>query len=117
MKYIIISLLFTLGILFFSGCSKDSPAIEQKKFVEIYSEMLIIQDTTSLSQAEIRKSVLKKFKVSINDFKSMIEYYNSRPELWQKFFDDVLVFLETKKKNLKNLDEQSLQEQFESEDN
>lgn len=94
MKKQLIFLYFFITIIFIS--CKDSPPIEQKKLIKIYSEMLFLQDTTSLRQTEIKNNVLKKFNTTQSDYDNTIAYYNQNPERWQAFFDSVIVYIEKK---------------------
>lgn len=94
MKKQLIILFLLIPILFIS--CENSPPIEQKKLIKIYSEMLFIQDSTSLSQSEIKDLTLKKFKVSGDDYDNTISFYNQNPEKWQAFFDSVIVYIEEK---------------------
>lgn len=89
-------LLFVTSFAIILIACNQSPPIEEKKLIKIYSEMLFLQDTTSLSQIEIKKSVLKKFRVKQNDYDNTIAFYNQKPERWQAFFDSVIVYLERK---------------------
>ena len=94
-------------VLIIQSC-KQNPQIEEKKFVEIYSEMIFMQDSTSLPQPEIKNIVLKKFGVSKNDFDETIKFYNEEPERWQKFFDSTIVYIEKLNPNFKKPDVKSL---------
>lgn len=97
-KYFVV-LFFLFPILFIS--CEDSPPIEQKKLIKIYSEMLFLQDTSTFGQVEIKKNVLKKFNTSQSDYDKTISFYNQNPEKWQAFFDSVIVYIE--KKNPKSV--------------
>ncbi len=92
-KFLII-LFFLIPILFLS--CENSPPIEQRKLIKIYSAMLFLQDTTSLSQSEIKDITLKKFNVSSDDYDKTVTYYNQDPKRWQSFFDSVIVYIEKK---------------------
>lgn len=92
------------------ACEK-SPVIEEKKLVKIYAEMIFMQDTSSLSPSIIKEKVLKRFNVNENDYSSTINYYNDNPERWQKFFDEVIVYIESLKPKPKKVDEKSLPKQ------
>jgi hypothetical protein len=100
-------ILITFAILGFISCS-DSPPIEEKKLVKIYSDMIFLQDTTQLSQVEIKKSVLKKYKINHSEYDETILFYNQKPERWQKFFDSVIVYIEKKNPKPVNPDLKSL---------
>jgi len=104
----VLFILFTFTI--FQSCQK-STAIDEKKFIKIYAEMIFMQDTSSLSQNTIKEKVLKKFSVSENDYNSTIKFYNNDPEKWQTFFDSVIVYIERIKPKPKKVDVKSLPEQ------
>ena len=84
----------------FSSCSA-SPPIKEEKFIKVYVDMLIIQDTTRAkgSQLEsIKKEVLKRYSISAADYNSTINFYNSDPKRWSEFFDKAIAYLEQLKK-------------------
>lgn len=108
---VISSIVLIVIVLSFS-CS-DSAPIEDKKLIKIYSDMLFMQDTTALSQVEIKHNVLKKYSVNQSDYDKTISVYNKNPERWQKFFDSVVVYIERKnpkpvKPDLKSLPKRSV---------
>jgi len=92
------------------SCSKSS-TIEEKKFVKLYAEMIFMQDTSSYSQSVIKYKVLKKFDVKEFEYNATIKYYNDDPERWQKFFDEVIVYIESLKPKPKKIDVKSLPKQ------
>jgi hypothetical protein len=92
------------------SCSKDF-RIEEKKFVKMYAEMIFMQDTSSLSPSVIKEIILKRFSVNENDYGATIKFYNENPVRWQKFFDEVIVYMESLKPKPKKNDVKSLQEQ------
>ncbi|HSP88987.1 MAG TPA: DUF4296 domain-containing protein [Ignavibacteriaceae bacterium] len=98
--YLIFStLLFSILI---NNCS-DNKIIEQDKFVLIYSDMLIAQDTVSIDEKgadSLKLSIFKKHNVTKNDYEKTIEYYNEDLERWEEFFDKVTAHIsELKTKN------------------
>lgn len=88
--YVFFFLIISIGI---QSC-KISASIDEKKFIKIYADMIFMQDTSFLSQSTIKQKVLKKFNVKETDYDATIEYYNSDPEKWQKFFDCTIVYIE-----------------------
>ncbi len=113
-KRISSSALFLLIIspILFLTCERAAP-IPETKLVKIYSEIVLMQDTSKLSQSEIKHRVLKKFSVNDNDYEETIKFYNRTPEKWQSFFDSVIVYIERSKpksvkSDVKSLPEQSL---------
>ncbi len=113
------SIIFATLILILSAVllsCKKQPAIEEKKFVKIYSDMIFMQDTSSSSRLEIKEEVLKRFNVNEKDYDNTIKYYNADAERWQSFFDSVVVYMERLKPKPKKIDVKSLPEQSESVD-
>jgi hypothetical protein len=92
-NYLSFLFLILISIPIFVSC-ENSPPIPEKKFIKIYYEMTIMQDTTSLTQAQIRKNLLKKYNFSEEKYDQTIKFYNSSPERWNKFFDKVLIYLQ-----------------------
>ncbi len=107
------SFILTISTVLLS-CKKQ-PAIEEKKFIKIYADMIFMQDTSS-SQLEIKEEVLKRFNVNEKDYDNTIKYYNADPERWQPFFDSVIVYMERLKPKPKKIDVKSLPEQSGSAD-
>lgn len=108
-------ILFFLTISIVLQSCKHSPAIDEKKFIKIYADMVIMQDTSSISQQKIKEEVLKRFNVKKNEYDETIKFYNADPERWQKFFDSTIVYLESLKPKPRESDVKSLPEQSESE--
>ena len=106
---IIVSLIFTISVGLLS-CKKQ-PAIDEKKLVKIYADMIFMQDTSVSSQSEIKKEVLKRFNVNENNYDNTIEFYNDDPQRWQPFFDSVIIYIEKLKPTPKKIDVKSLPEQ------
>ncbi|MCU0407213.1 MAG: DUF4296 domain-containing protein, partial [Ignavibacteriaceae bacterium] len=88
-------LLFFLFIII-SACDKDLP-IQEDKFIKVYVDLLIIQDTTTAETFPIdsvRTLVFAKHTISSEQYDETISYYNSRPEKWAAFFDSAKVYVE-----------------------
>jgi uncharacterized protein YxeA len=100
-------LIISAGLL---SCKKQ-PTIDEKNFIKIYADMIFMQDTSTSSQLEIKKEVLKRFNVTENDYDKTIKYYNDDPERWQPFFDSVITYIEKMKPNPKKSDVKSSPEQ------
>ncbi len=90
-----IFILSLLSSLFFAACSGDK--IDEDKFVKIYSDLVIAQDTSRANQkniTEIKNRVLKRYSVNEKEYNATVEYYNEDPKKWSDFFDKVLAHLE-----------------------
>lgn len=99
-NFLILSILFICSQILFFSCGNDQP-ISEEKFIKIYANMVIMQDTSSLNQDQVRDKVLSNYKYSLNDYKKTIDFYNSDPERWQKFFDKVVTYVESLKPKTK----------------
>ena len=92
--------LFIPFVFLLASCS-DNPPVKEEKFIKIYVDMLIAQDTTRSNGKQlesIKKEVLKKFSVSEADYDSTLKFYNSEPKRWSEFFDKAITYLEQLKK-------------------
>lgn len=112
MKKIFLTVLFSLLSILFVAC-EDSPPIEQKKLIKIYSDMLIMQDSSSLAASDIKQRVFSLYNISEYDYESSIAYLKKEPERWQGFYDSVIVYLQKIKPvpaptDVKTLQERSL---------
>ena len=99
----ILSIKFTLFIissLLLSGCDKGPP-IPEEKFIKVYVDLLIIQDTTTtntFSLDSVKTIVFNRHKVTSGQYDATIDYYNSQPEKWVVFFDSATAYVEGLKK-------------------
>lgn len=89
--------LLLLSLVFlFIACDKEPP-ISEEKFVEIYSSILIMRDTSNLTNNQIKDSVLTRFSVSSEEYDSMVNFYNAEPERWNLFFEKAEAFIDSLK--------------------
>jgi hypothetical protein len=95
-------------LVFFStllnlSCDENSP-IPEKKFMEVYIDLLILQDTTTVSYNpdSLKSFVLTKHNIQEKEYDSMIDYYNQRPDKWIAFFDSVTTYVERLKLEAEN---------------
>jgi hypothetical protein len=89
-------LLLILQFIFITACDKVPP-IQEDKFIKVYVDLLIIQDTTTAETFPIdsvRTLVFAKHTISSEQYDETISYYNSRPEKWAAFFDSAKVYVE-----------------------
>jgi hypothetical protein len=92
--------LFLLTVILLSACDK-CPPIPEEKFIKVYVDFLIIQDTTTactFSLDSIKTLVFNRHEVSPEQYDATIEYYNSQPEKWVAFFDSATAYVEDLKK-------------------
>ena len=90
-------------ILLITACD-ENPPIPEKKFIEVYVDLLISQDTTTASYNpdSLKSFVLTKHNIHETQYDSMIEYYNQRPDKWIAFFDSVTTYVERLKLEAEN---------------
>ncbi len=87
-----------------SGCG-ESKIIEEEKFIQIYTDILVAENTVSgsaFSNETILKRTLKKYNVTLEEYKATIQYYNQDSDRWQIFFAKAIANLEAQKKNQAN---------------
>ena len=89
-KYKLLLLLFLLSL---AGCSHK---INEDKFILIYSDLVITQDTLKDNNNlhKIKSTVFKKYNVSEREYTETLNYYNSDPRRWEAFFNKSISHLE-----------------------
>lgn len=92
--------LFFLIFVFFISC-KEEPPLDEKKFMLVYIDLISFQESDSLHNSpenlnKFREKVFRKHGIRKDDYKKMIDYYNSKPELWDEFFQKTIKYVETK---------------------
>jgi hypothetical protein len=100
-SYFIITFFISILPLLF-GCDQNK-IIEEEKFVKIYTDIIIAEDTTSASSKskdDIIKAVLSRHNETIDDYKTTIQYYNQNSERWEKFFTKAIAYLEAKRRKV-----------------
>jgi hypothetical protein len=82
-----------LFLLSFAGCSHK---IDENKFILVYSDLVIAQDTLKSNNSldEIKKVVFRKYNVSEKEYSGTLNYYNSDPRKWEAFFNKTISHLE-----------------------
>lgn len=99
----LLNIKFTLLIvsaLLLSACDKGPP-IPEEKFIKVYVDLLIIQDTTTantFSLDSIKTLVFTKHNISPKQYDATINFYNSQPEKWADFFDKATAYVEDLRK-------------------
>ena len=92
---------FQLAVLFFlSGCSQNNK-IDEDKFIKIYTDIAVAQDTLKAATYNfdsLKTVVFKRFGITSKDYNSTIDYYNQDPQRWEKFFDKVTAYVEKLRK-------------------
>jgi Domain of unknown function (DUF4296) len=97
-------IILLLGIfLLFSilpGCSNNK-VIEESKFVKIYSDLVIAQDTIANNPSilnSVKQKIFKRYGVSDEEYRNTIKYYNRNSEKWKDFFIKVTAHINSMKK-------------------
>jgi hypothetical protein len=94
------TLFFVLSLLL-KACD-EGPPIPEEKFIKLYVDLLIVQDTTSadtLSLDSVKTIVFTRHNISTEQYDETISYYNSQPEKWAAFFDSATVYVEKLKQD------------------
>lgn len=71
-----------------SGCAKTK-VLEEGKFMKVYVDLVVAQDTSNTPIAKfdsVRAVVFKRDGISSEEYDATISYYNNDPQKWQKFF-------------------------------
>jgi hypothetical protein len=92
--------LFIFVFFFISACDKGPP-IPEEKFIKVYVDLLVIQDTTTASTFSldsVKTLVFTRHDISAEDYDATVKYYNSQPEKWVAFFDSTTAYVENLKK-------------------
>jgi len=95
-KYQTFVVLLIFIALFNLACEKKPP-IPEEKFVEVYVDLLIVQDTTrtdSLSLDSLQSIVFTRHNITAKAYDGTISYYNSKPKRWEEFFNKALSYAE-----------------------
>lgn len=97
-KYITQLLLIIVGFIFFS-CG-DGGRISEDKFVDLYTDIVIAQESGRSSYEEMREvrlELYKKYNITEDEYKLTLDYYNQDPRRWKEFFDKVIAKVEKMK--------------------
>jgi hypothetical protein len=90
---------------FLSTSCDDKPPLAQDKFVKVYVDLLIIQDTTTVENYSVDSAkavVFNKYSISAEQYDSTINYYNAEPDRWIEFFDSAGAYVERLKSSAGN---------------
>ncbi|MCS7053162.1 MAG: DUF4296 domain-containing protein [Ignavibacterium sp.] len=83
--------------MFILSC-KENPPLKEDKFLRVYVDLISFPDTLFDKQdlfEKYKENVFKSHGVSKNDYKKMVDYYNSNPELWEEFFQKVIKYIDS----------------------
>jgi len=86
MKRILVLFLFLLSLVV-CGC-KSKERLDEDTFVNVYTDLIIAEDTVDVSK-NFKNEIFKKYNISEKTYTNTVNYYNDKPEKWQKFFEKV----------------------------
>ena len=69
----------------------------EEKFIKVYVDLMIVQDTTrvnSLPLDSLKDIVFTKHNITSELYDKTVAKYNSSPENWEEFFDKAIAYLE-----------------------
>lgn len=89
-------LVLFLCLLGFVSCNKntDSTSLKnQEQFVQVYVELLKLQDSISVQQPSFldsSRAILQKYHFTEEEYNRSLSYFDEKPERWQLFYQKVL---------------------------
>jgi hypothetical protein len=92
--YILPLLAFIFTLL---SCSNDK-LIDENKFVRIYTDLVIAHDTIPGNFAlfdSVKNTILKKYKVTSEQYEYTVDYYNQDVKRWEGFFNKAAAYIDT----------------------
>ncbi|HKJ80453.1 MAG TPA: DUF4296 domain-containing protein [Ignavibacteriaceae bacterium] len=89
--------LIILSSLLLTSCSQKK-GIDEAKFIKVYCDLLIAQDTTHEMNDKMRQEIFDKYSISKEEYNSTIQLYNNNPKKWDKFFDKAITYLQKLRK-------------------
>jgi len=97
MKSLFSILIFLILIFVFVTACDNNTVIPEEKFIHVYVDLMIVQDTTRsnpLSLDSLKEIVFTKHDITSGLYDKTIAKYNSSPEDWEEFFDKAIAYLE-----------------------
>jgi len=92
-------IIFPLLILFSSCGNKNE--IPEEKFIQVYVDLVIAQDTTGATRDgmdSLKKDIFTKHRITEDQYIATVHYYNEDPDRWKDFFDKATMYAESLKK-------------------
>lgn len=93
-----------LSLIFFSISCQSNYRIEEKKFVNIYADLLILKEmyrNDDSSYFKARDSLYRSYGVDQFKINKTLEYYSSDTQKWTKFYRQVIKRLEQQQTTIK----------------
>ena len=100
MKYHFSILIFLILIFVFVTACDNNTVIPEEKFIHVYVDLMIVQDTTRtnpLPLDSLKEIVFTRHDITSELYDKTIAKYNSSPEEWEEFFDKAIAYLEALK--------------------
>ncbi len=95
--------IFFLLLFILSGCSR-SKVIDENKFIKVYTDLIIAQDTAAApinNLDSLKAIVFKQDQITADEYNATVEYLNKDPQRWEKFFNKAIAYVENlRKQNL-----------------
>jgi hypothetical protein len=104
MKESIKILVYVLVVFALAGCSKEE-VDETDKFIDVYSEMLVISAKKTLTDSTRRQqvdSLLTANKYTVDEFKEITDKYANDPVKWKDIYKEIVEEIDAKKRNTRN---------------
>jgi hypothetical protein len=85
-------LIILIGFLVQCHRSTISLTAEQLRFVDVYTEIMILKDRQADEeiQADSTRIILRKYQFTEEEFQGQIQAFNEDPRYWEAFFRAVL---------------------------
>ncbi len=83
------------AIVILPGCSK-SRVISEDKFMKVYVDLVVAQDTSNAPIAKfdsVKAIVFKRNDITKEEYDATIDYYNKDPQKWQDFFRKTTMYV------------------------
>ena len=93
--FVISLFIFFLSVQW-GGCTR-SYRIDEDKFVKVYTDIIIAQDTANADNKQldsIKGKIFGRYGITKAQYDSTLSFYNSNPEKWEKFFDKTIKYVE-----------------------
>ena len=89
-----------LFVFLLVGCSKDKK-INEDKFIKIYADLVIAQDSLAADSSGFvheKGKIFSNYKVNEELYLKTLEYYKNNPEEWKSLFKKVIAYLREQEK-------------------
>ncbi len=87
---------FTLLFILLT-CSNDK-VINEDKFVKVYTDLVMAQDTLQINEANfdsVKQSVFNRHGITSGQYVYTVNYYNEDVKRWERFFNKATAYIDT----------------------